>query len=190
MMWPLTKMDEYLKENLKEQRYIHTLGVKDTAVSMASFYGEDTKKAEIAGLLHDCAKNLKNEDLLNMASKSGFNIDLVSMWEPQLLHGLCGSIIAEKIMGVSDKYILDSIIYHTTGRENMTKLDKIIYLADYIEPNRNFQGVDFLRNLSYIDLDKAMLYAFDNTIKYVISKGKLIHMETIKGRNYILQRVR
>lgn len=189
-MWTLDRIEDYLKKNLKERRYIHTLGVRDTAVSMAVHFGEDEKKAELAGLLHDCAKNLRNEDLLKLALESGCNIDFVSMVEPQLLHGFCGSIIAEKTMGVSDKYILDSIIYHTTGRENMTRLDKIIYLADYIEPNRNFQGVDYLRNLSYMDLDKAMLYAFDNTIKYVISKGKLIHMETIKGRNYILQRIR
>jgi predicted HD superfamily hydrolase involved in NAD metabolism len=189
-MWTLDKIDDYLKKNLKEIRYTHTLGVRNASISLAAQYGEDIKKAEIAGILHDCAKNLKNEDLLKMALESGYKIDYISMVEPQLLHGLCGSIIAEKTMGVSDKYILDSIIYHTTGRENMTRLDKIIYLADYIEPNRNFQGVDYLRNLSYIDLDKAMLYAFDNTIKYVISKGKLIHMETIKGRNYILQRIR
>ena len=189
-MWTLDEIDNYLKENLKEQRYIHSLGVRDSSVSLADHYGEDKVKAEIAGLVHDCAKNLKNEDLLNMAIESGLYLDIVSKVEPQLLHGLCGSIIAEKTMGISDKYLLDSIIYHTTGRENMTRLDKIIYLADYIEPNRNFQGVDYLRNISYIDLDKAMLYAFDITIKYVISKQKLIHMETIKGRNYILQRIR
>lgn len=189
-MWSLDKIDNYLKENLKEQRYIHSIGVRDCAVSLAYQYGEDEEKAEIAGLVHDCAKNLEDKDLIDMATESGYKLDLVSKAEPQLLHGLCGSIIAEKIMGISDKYILDSIIYHTIGRENMTKLDKIIYLADYIEPNRNFQGVDYLRNLSYLDLNKAMLYAFDNTIKYVISKGKLMHMETIKGRNYILQRIR
>jgi predicted HD superfamily hydrolase involved in NAD metabolism len=189
-MWTLEKIDSYLRENLKEQRYIHSLGVRDSAILLASLYGENTKKAEIAGLVHDCAKNLKNEELLNMAVNSGIYLDSVSKMEPQLLHGLCGSIIAEKSMGISDKYILDSIIYHTTGRENMTRLDKIIYLADYIEPSRNFQEVNYLRNLSYIDLDKAMLYAFDITIKYIISKEKLLHMETIKGRNYILQRIR
>lgn len=189
-MWAEKKIEEYLKEILNEQRYIHSLGVRDAAGLLAVSHGEDEEIAKLAGLVHDCAKNLSSIDLLKMAEEKLDYIDTVSKDEPQLLHGFCGSIMAQRIMGINNEYLLDSIKYHTTGRVNMTTLDKIIYLADYIEPSRVFPGVDYLRELSYLDVDKAMIFAYDNTIKYIISKGKLIHMETIKGRNDILYKMK
>ena len=111
-------------------------------------------------------------------------------WPPtcsiNLMHGLAGSIIAKHIMGIEDEDVLNSISYHTTGRKNMTILEKIIYIADYIEPMRNFPGVDELRKIAYSNLDEALLLSFDNTIKYVITKGQLLHLDTIEARNYIL----
>lgn len=185
-MWQEEKIDTYIKEALKSSRYNHSLGVRDTAEELARLYKVDTFKARIAGLVHDCAKNMRDEEILDIVSKYDYAVDEVCMKSPQLLHGLAGALVAENIMGILDRDILDAVISHTTGKPDMTVLEKIIYLADYIEPSREFLGVDELRQLSYIDLDKALLLSFDNTIKYVIDRGELLHYNTISARNYLL----
>lgn len=185
-MWSEDKIQDYLKVNLKDKRYEHSLGVKKTAVKLAEIYNVDTNKAKIAGLVHDCAKNMKNEELIKIADEHKLHIDEVFKNSPQLLHGVIAAVIAKEDMGIEDEDILNAIIYHTTGRENMSTLEKIIYIADYIEPSRDFPGVDELRKMAFEDLDKALLKAFDNTIKFVIEKGELLHKNTVYGRNYIL----
>lgn len=185
-MWNEAEIQKYLKENLNEQRFNHSLRVKDTAVKLAAFYGEDINKAKIAGLVHDSAKNMKDDEIINILENNGYNIDVMYKKTPNIMHGLVGSIIAKSLMGISDEDILNSITYHTTGRKNMSVLEKIIYISDYIEPMRNFPGVSELRELAYKDLDEALLLSFDNTIKYVISRGQLLHFDTIEARNYII----
>lgn len=186
-MWTEEQMIEYLKDNLKESRFNHSIGVRDTAIKLAKIYGEDEEKAKIAGLIHDCAKYINNDNMLNISKKYGHNITEVEKNTPSILHGCVGAYIAENIMGITDKYILDAIIYHTTGRKNMTLLDKIIYLADYIEPLRNFPGVDNVRNIAYNKgLDEAIMISFNNTIKYVIERNQLLHNKTVEARNYML----
>lgn len=185
-MWSDDKIMDYLKENLKESRLKHSLGVKDTAVKLAKIYHEDVEKARIAGLVHDCAKYMKNEDMLNIAEKSGYNINEVCLKNPSLLHGVAGSYVAKNIMEIDDEYILNAITYHTTGRRNMTLLEKIIFMADYIEPSRDFPGVEDVRKLAYEDIDKALLKSLDKTIAYVIKEGQLLHVDTVEARNYIL----
>lgn len=185
-MWSDDKIMAYLKENLKESRLKHSLGVRDTAIKLAKIYHEDLEKARIAGLVHDCAKYMKNEDMLNIAEKCGYNINKVCLKNPSLLHGVAGSYIAKTIMGIEDEYILNAITYHTTGRRNMTLLEKIIFMADYIEPSRDFKGVEEVRNLAYKDIDKALLKSLDKTITYVINEGQLLHVDTVEARNYIL----
>ena len=135
---------------------------------------------------HDCAKNMTDEQLLNTANKCGVTIDDVCRAEPQLLHGLCGSYVAKNIMGIQDEEVLQAVTYHTTGKKRMNLLEKVIFLADYIEPKREFKGVDELRKYAYEDIDKSILLAFDNTISYVISRGGLLHINTIEARNYLI----
>lgn len=186
-MWDEEKILNYLKSNLKESRFNHSIGVMETAKKLALKYDKTLeKKAEIAGLVHDCAKNLNDEKLKKITREEGYIIDEVSKNQPQLLHGLVGSIIANKIMFIEDNDILNAIKYHTTGKKNMTILEKIIYIADYIEPLRNFPGVFELRKLAFENLDKAILKSFDNTINFVISKGQLLHMDTISARNFLI----
>ena len=108
---------------------------------------------------------------------------------PDIMHGVASAYIAETIMEIYDKEVLDAVRYHTTGREKMTMLEKVIYLADYIEPSRNYPGVEELRKLSYEDLDKALIKAFDNTINYVLKKGWLLHLMTVKARNYLISEI-
>lgn len=185
-MWSHSEMKEYLKKNLKKSRYEHSLGVCETAVKLAKIYGENEEKSYIAGLIHDCAKNMADEEIIKTIEDAGIKINILSLKMPQLLHGLAGSIIASNAMQVKDRDILDSITYHTTGRENMSLLEKIIYLADFIEPSRDFKGVEELRELSYKNLDKALLCAFNNSIKFVIEKHEILHLDTVKARNYMI----
>jgi predicted HD superfamily hydrolase involved in NAD metabolism len=185
-MWSERKIEAYLRENLKEKRFIHTLGVRDTAVKLAKLYSENAAKASLAALLHDCAKSLSDKELIHMVSKKGCKIDWIHEKSPQLLHGHAAAIIAEDIMEVMDKDVLEAVTYHTTGKSNMSTLVKIIYLADYIEPGRSFPGVEELRKTAEVNLDEAVLMALEGTIKYVISCRQLLHPDTIEARNYLL----
>ena len=185
-MWSEKEIEAYLKKNLKPNRYEHSLGVRDSAVLLAEKYKVDPKKARLAGLIHDCAKNLKDEEILNLVREQDLEICEVCFKSPQIMHGLAGAIVAKNIFKVKDEDILNAVTYHTTGRKNMTALEKIIYLADFIEPGRVFFGVDTLRDLASKDLEKALLLAFDNTINFVIMKGELLHLDTIIARNDII----
>ncbi|AYD41008.1 HD domain-containing protein [Clostridium fermenticellae] len=186
-MWNENDIIDYLKNHLKPERYEHSLSVRDTAVKLAQIYGADIYKARIAGLAHDCAKNMSDNDLLDMALSHNIKVDNVCMENPKLLHGIIGAIVAKEKFGIEDDEILSSIAYHTTGKKDMSLLQKVIYIADYVEPLRDFPGVQELREEVTRDLNKSILMAFNNTIKCVIDKGQLLHVDTIKGRNYILR---
>lgn len=185
-MWNEIEMEEYLKQNLTEGRLKHSLGVRDTAEALAQKYGADVHKARIAGLIHDCAKQMEKSKILDICVKNGYKLDPVAYKNPGIMHGTAGAIIAKQVMKVEDQDILNSIEYHTTGRKNMSLLEKIIYLADYIEPSRNFPGVDELREAVNRNLDEGLLLSFNSTIELVISRGDLIHLNTIDARNYII----
>ena len=185
-MWSENEMLHYLHVNLSESRLKHSLSVSETAVALAVKYGEDIEKARVAGLVHDCAKGMKGDKLIEVARAHEVHIDEIYTHSPLILHGLVGSIIAREVMDIQDDDILNAISYHTTGRKNMSILEKIIYIADYIEPLRNFNGVEELRILSVNDLDAAVVQSLDNTINYIISRKELLHIDTIHARNYLL----
>lgn len=185
-MWSEDEINKYLEKNLNNHRYIHSLNVSKTAVELASLNNADINKAKIAGLVHDCAKNLSNEEILKICKNNNIQVDNISMNNPQLLHGWAAAIIAKQVMGINDEEILSAVKYHTTGKKNMSLLEKIIYIADYIEPGRDFNGVSELRKITHENLNMGLLKAFDSTIKYVIDRNQLIHMNTIEGRNFLL----
>lgn len=187
-MWNEKEMLDYLKMNLKVSRLKHSLSVSETAVSLAAIYGQNIEKARIAGLVHDCAKNNTDDQFIKVAMDHKIEIGEVYMQNPSMLHGLVGSIIAREVMKISDEDILNAIRYHTTGRKGMSILEKIIYIADYIEPLRKFNGVEELRILSRKDLDAAVIMSLENTIQYVISQKQLLHIDTIDARNYLLSK--
>lgn len=178
-----------LKEVMQEKRYIHTLGVVDAAVYLAEKYGANVEDARIAALLHDFAKDFSEAELKSYIRHHRLEVDSILMEAYQLLHGKVAAAIAEKDFNIANKDILNAIEYHTTGREHMSILEKIIYLADFIEVGRNYPGVDELRLQAEADLDKAMLLAFDNTIKYVLEIEKLLHPNTIMARNELLSKI-
>ena len=180
---------KHLSYLLKPSRYEHSIGVMETAAQMAKHFGYDVKKAQVAGLLHDCAKNLDSERALQQCKKYGLQVDEIMANAPGLLHQLLGPSVAMHEFCLDDEEVLNAIGCHTTGRAEMTVLDKILYLADFIEPNRSaFDGLEKLRKLCKKDLDAAMEYALELSIKFVLSKGDLLHPDTVAARNAFLLR--
>ncbi len=179
-----------LKADIGIKRFEHSLRVMETSIKLANRYNFSVEKAAIAGLLHDCGKLKGETNLLKVSSDFGIILDSMTKCNSELIHSILGAAIAEKEYGIKDQEILRAIRYHTTGRENMSLLEKIVYIADLIEPGRSFEGVDKLRRLALEDLDKCLLYSLDNTLKFLIEKKKLIHIDSIKARNYLLIQTR
>lgn len=171
---------------LTPKRYRHTLGVAREAVQLAGRYGADADKAYTAGLLHDCAKCLTDEEKLELCDKYSLELDDILKSQPDLTHSFLGAEIAKREYGITDSGILDAIAYHTTGRPNMSLLEKIVFIADYIEPNREyFEGLDKVRELAYKNIDKAVMCSLENTINYNKSKKRLIHPLGIAALEYL-----
>lgn len=184
--YPTEEIHYKLKQNVSSDRYAHTLGVIDAAVYLAKKYDDDEEAAYIAALLHDYAKGFSKEQLYDYIAKNNLEIDETMAKAYQLIHGKVAAHIAKEQFNINDQNILNSIEYHTTGRKKMSNLEKIIYLADFIELGRNYSGVEELRMVAEQNLDKAVLLALNNTIKYVISIEKLLHTNTIEARNTLL----
>ncbi|NLC69089.1 MAG: HD domain-containing protein [Clostridiaceae bacterium] len=182
----LEEMKEKLKRDLDTERYMHSINVMNTAVELAGYYAVDKRKAEIAGILHDCARGLSREGIFSTCIIAGIKVDEINKRQPKLLHGPVGAYLARVDYGIGDEEVLEAIKVHTTGKENMGMLDKIIFLADIIEPERDFQGVDRIREMAYMDIDRALMLAFDRIITHVLEKRELLHPDTINARNYIL----
>lgn len=183
-------IEKTLAQRLSAKRYKHSMGVSKTAVSLAERFGGDVNKARIAGILHDCAREVPRNILLQRAEAFGIVVGEVEQQEPVLLHAPVGAELARREYGIKDADICRAIVWHTVGGPEMTLLDIIIYLADFIEPGRSFPGVDKLRLLAEKDLDAALLAAYDQTLQYIVEKGGLIHPATVAGRNSLLIKLR
>ena len=178
-----------LKEIMSEERFVHSVNVSRVARELALKYDYNVDKAEIAGLLHDCAKDLDYKTLGKMILEYNIQMDEIVQKIPKLLHPLVGAAIAEKEFNIQDPAILKAIKAHSTGAAQMSLLDKIIYLSDKIEPLRNNEGVEEVRKMVWKDLNKAVLIVLDKGLIYLISKGSLIHPVSIEARNNILSKV-
>lgn len=187
-----SKIKKYLENELSEKRFKHSLGVAEEAERLAEKYGADRKKAYLAGLVHDVAKEIDADSARNMLKdRFGIRVDPVTYNVPKLLHAPLGACLSQTEFGIFDAEILDAIKYHTTAKADMSLLTKIIYMADYIEPNRDFEGVDELRKQAYQDLDEAIITGLDYTISELLNDGKMFHPDTVHARNYlILQKIK
>lgn len=171
---------------LTPKRYKHTQGVAQESLQLAKRYGADTDKAYLAGLLHDCAKCFTDEEKLELCDRYGLVLDDILKSQPDLTHSFLGAKIAKEEYGINDSEVLDAIAYHTTGRPNMSILEKIVFIADYIEPNRDyFEGLDKVRELAYKDINKAIIYSLENTINYNKNKKRIIHPLGIAALDYL-----
>ena len=177
-----------LKDMLPERRLRHSLNVAKCAIELSKIYNCDENKAEIAGLIHDCAKYFDNEQVKECVEKYNISLDELEKNNIALSHSTIGAYVAKEEFNINDEDIINAIKYHTTGKENMSLLEKVIYMADLIEEGRDFPGVDELRKLTYEGkLDEAIVLSFNNTIKFVINNNQLIHPRTVTARNYILK---
>lgn len=165
------KLQNKIKKVLEEKRFEHTLGVAYTAANLAFIYNYDDKKAFVAGLLHDCAKCLSHEKRLSVCKKNHLEITEIEKENPVLLHAKVGAFFAKEKYEISDTDILDAIRYHTTGRPDMGLLEKIIYVADFIEPHRKkLPRLYEIRKIAFEDLDKTVFMILENSLKY-LEKG-------------------
>lgn len=157
-----------LKREMDDSRFEHTLGVMYTCSALAMRYGYDLDKAMLAGLMHDCAKCMPNAKKLKMAEKNHLEISDLERKNPFMLHAKLGALLAKKKYDIEDEEILNAIRWHTTGRPNMTLLDKIVYVADYIEPKRDkAPNLPVIRQMAFVDLDKALLKILEDTLGYL-----------------------
>lgn len=186
----LEEMRKKLSQELSYVRYQHVLNVEETAIKLAEHYGAPVKKARTAALLHDCAKPLSRKHLLRILEGFDIVVDDTEKSLTPVLHAPVGAIMAEEEYGVDDPDILRAIRYHTIGTPDMRLLDKIIYLADYIEPGRVCSGIDQVRKLAFANIDKAIIKASSNSLVYEIGRDNLIHLNTVKMRNALLERVK
>lgn len=177
----LYELEKKLGDLLPKKRYFHSMGVMSTAFSMALVFGADSEKATIAGLLHDCAKYMTGEEMLKECVANGVPVKQVEMLKPDLLHAKLGAFYAKTVYNIEDEEILSAITWHTTGKPDMTVLEKIIFVSDYLEPNRSSSGIPNLndvRKLSFRNLDEAVLQILGDTIAYLTETGKLIDETT------------
>ena len=186
----IDEMTSKLKSSLIEKRFVHSLGVMEMSVELAKHYGADVKKAEIAGLLYDCAKNLSVDEMLQKCEYFGIKLDSIMQQSFGLIHGLVGAYMARTEYGIDDDDIFDAIYYHTIGKPDMSLLTQIVYIADGIEKHRRYDGVERIRELAFENLDRALVLLIDSTIKSVITRGGLLHTGTVNTRNYYLKKIR
>lgn len=177
---------ELAKNTLSERRYIHSRNVAAAAVRLAKKYGEDIVKAETAGILHDITKELKYENQLQIVESGGIILDDVCKKSPQLLHAITGMVYCRDTLGITDTDILNSIKHHTTARANMSLLEKIIFIADFISEERDYHDVDIMRAECEKSLEDGMLYGLGFVIPDLVARKRAIHPDALAAYNELV----
>ncbi len=180
------KYDKYkdiLKSKLTNKRYNHSLCVADEAVRLVEKYGGDKEKAYLAGLLHDVTKNATQEEHLQIFNKFDIMLNDIEKSAEKLWHAISGAAYIEHILGIDDKEIITAVRYHTTARENMSHLEKILYLADFTSLDRDYDDIDIMRAKVEISMEAALDYALSYTINDLVLRGKPLHLDTVKAYN-------
>ena len=178
----IVEIREQVKKELKPARYEHTLGVAYTAACMAFLYGEDPLKAELAGILHDCAKCYPHEEQIRICMEAGIPLSEEELKSPAVIHAICGKYLARVRYHIEDEDLLNAIGSHTTGRPAMSRLEKIIYIADFIEPLRSeAPNLPEMRKLAFQDLDECMYRILMSTIEYLNGRGAAVVPATMEA---------
>lgn len=175
-----------VKPHLTDHRYEHTLGVTETAVELAEKYGADKEKTEIAAIFHDYAKFRPKEEMRQVVVDYDLPKDLLE-YSTELLHAPVGAILVRDEIGISDEDILSAITHHTSGRPNMTIIEKCVFLADYIEPGRKFPGVEEVRELASENLDAAIIQSLKNTVNFLMKKNQPVYPATFHTYNDLVK---
>lgn len=177
---------EEIKKHLNPDRLYHSLNVADEAKKLALHYGADEKKAFTAGLLHDIMKNTAPADLLKFFEDNGIMLTKTEQISPKTWHAIAGAAYCEHVLGVTDTEILSAIRYHTTARAGMALLDKVLFIADFISADRDYDGVDRMREKAYISLECAMEEGLQFTLEELAHNGWAIHEDSVEAYNEIL----
>jgi nicotinate-nucleotide adenylyltransferase len=184
-----TPIRQLLRSKLDDYRYIHSLGVADSARELAKLYGADEEKAYFAGLVHDICKNIPKDEQLSIIEKGGVTLTDAEKNNPALWHGIAGECYLRLTMGITDPEVLGSVRYHTTGKAGMTLLEKIIYIADYISAERDYPDVDVMRDLSLnYSLEKASLYSLIYTFNKMTKLQSVIHPDSVEYYNELIMK--
>ena len=182
------QIKELLKSRLNEKRYFHSLCVADEAKRLAIKYGADAEKAYLAGLLHDITKNTPRDEQLLFFKQFGIMLDDITMGSEKLWHAVTGAAYIEKILKIEDKEVINAVRYHTTAKANMSKFEKILYLAYFTSSDRDYPDVDVMRRKVDISMEDAMEYALTYTINELKEKGSKIHPDTLAAYEEIKAR--
>ncbi|MEK5023404.1 bis(5'-nucleosyl)-tetraphosphatase (symmetrical) YqeK [Paenibacillus sp. FSL M7-1046] len=177
---------EAVSSQMPDKRWQHTLGVMESSVKLAERYGADPARAETAAILHDVAKYWPVERMKEIIEQNGLPSELLS-YDKQLWHAEVGAFVAERDYEITDAEVLGAIRYHTSGRVGMSLLEKIVCLADYIEPGRDFPGVDEIRRLSKVSLEEGLIAGFDSTISLLLQKRRIVFPLTVLARNDLVR---
>ncbi len=183
---------EQMEKTLKRRRYIHSVGVAGTSACLAMKYGEDVYKAQIAGILHDCAKSYDDSELVRLCKKNKIEISGFEEKHGFLLHAKFGAFLAKETYGIKDEDILNAIRWHTTGRENMSLLEKIVFISDYIEPTRTkATNISEIRNKTFngTDIDETLVMIMGNTIHYLEDSSESIDATTTTAYEFYKRKV-
>ncbi len=185
MKYDISKIRKAMEKSLDPKRFEHTLGVAYTAAALAMCNQVDTEKAIVAGLLHDCAKGLSNDKRLSICENRNMSVSEVERKNPSLLHAKVGSIMAMEEYDIEDMDIIQAIMNHTTGRPGMSTLEKIIFVADYMEPGRNkAKNLEIIREMAFKDLEKALFKILEDTLTYLEESEEEIDYMTKKTYDY------
>lgn len=188
MVYSREQLIDAVSSQMPAKRWEHTLGVMETAVRLAKQYGADPIKADLSAILHDVAKYWPVQKMEQMIIDHGLSTELL-VYDKQLWHAEVGAFVAKQEYGIEDQEILDAIRYHTSGRVGMTLLDKVVCLADYIEPGRDFPGVNNIRDLANHSLEEALAAGFDSTIQFLLSRRQIIFPLTVLARNDLIKQL-
>ncbi len=186
-----TEILDWIKNKTDDELYCHSFATQEMAVKLAGIYNVDEYRAMMAGLLHDCAKQLSHKELISYAKSFNIELDEIRIIQPGLLHAPVGAKIVQAELGISDSEILHAIAVHNTGSSGMSKLDKILFLADATENNRDYPGVEDIREISLSgNLNEALLTAIDMKIYHVIDRKYLLHPMSVEARNDIIKAIK
>ncbi len=183
----IQKIRKELAKQLDSKRYEHTLGVAYTAAALAMRYDYDIMKAFEAGLLHDCAKCMTHEERLNYCKKNNLEVTEIEKKNPSLLHAKVGADLSNRKYGIIDEDICNAVRFHTTGRPDMTLLEKIIFIADYLEPHRcEAEDLPIVRKQVFVDIDSALRTILSDTLVFLEKSGNEIDPMTVKTYEYYI----
>jgi len=181
----LDSANSYARDRLSDKRYAHTLRVADTAEHLARLHDLDPKKARLAALLHDSARETSKEELLRIADQEGIAVGELEREQPVLLHGPVAAELSRRKLGAEDKEVLEAVRHHTTGAPGMGPLSLALYVADKIEPDRDQPGVDNLRKLALEDLGRAATAALEDSTSYSEQRGQPIHPKSRRALEWL-----